>query len=209
MCEGIGRKDMSDKSVEELQAELEQAVAKAKQAELSKQRLEEESKKYKSRMSEAESKLSELEKARLEEEGKLEQVLAKEREERKRMEQILNERTSSVLKEKLRAEVAKHAKDAHDVDMLLRVTEHKDLLKVDEDTLSVGGVEDFVGKVRETHGFMFQKKVLPGTETHRPGNQPPAGEGSEQEKYFAELDAAKTTDEAKAVMKKYGRLKYV
>lgn len=191
------------KTVEELQAELEAAMEKAKAYESKATRLEDESKKYKERAKSAEEKISEAEKAKLEEQGKLEELLKKEREEKSSLSKKLEERTSSVLREKLRAEVAKHAKDAHDVDVLLKITEHKDLLEINEDELSVKGAEDFVTKARESHSFLFKKKTLDDTETKKSKD---TDTRTEDERYHAELDACKSRAELEAVRKKYGRV---
>jgi len=191
------------KTVEELQEELEKERARAKALEANKSRIESESKAFKARAQEAESKISESEKSKLEEQGKLEELLATERQEKSDLSKKLEMRTQSVLREKLRSEAAKFAKDAHDIDMLLKVGEYKDLLSINEDDLTVEGVEDFVGKVRETHSYLFKKKTLDETETKRPSK----GEGkTEEERYFAELDVCNSSRELDAVKKKYGRL---
>lgn len=187
--------------VETLQKELEEARARAKALESKSQRLEEESKNFKSRAQEAEAKISEAEKAKLEEQGKLEELLAKEREEKSKIAKTLESRTQGVLREKLRAEISKHAKDAHDPDMLLKVTDHKDLLSINEEELSVAGVEDFVTKVRESKPYLFKKARL------EEGDPPPKAKDfkSDEEKYYAELDSCTSRKELEAVKKKYGK----
>lgn len=187
---------------EERLKELEEAAERAKALEAKTSRLEEESKKYKSRAQQAEEKISEAEKAKLEEQGELEKLLAKEREEKSLLSKKLESRTQGVLREKLRAEAARHAKDAHDIDMVLKVTEHKDLLSINEDELSVEGVEDFITKVRESKPYLFRKKSLDDTEDKKPKGDVL----SDDEKYYAELDACTTRDELDKIKKKYGRL---
>lgn len=192
--------EISEERLKELEAEAEKAKALLSKAE----RLEEESKKYKSRAQQAEEKISEAEKAKLEEAGKLEELLAKEREEKAKLSNTLQERTQGVLREKLRSEVSKYAKDAHDVDMLLKVTDHRDLLTIDEENLSVSGVEDFVAKAKETHSFLFRKKSLDGM--GEGGKKPEGQQKSDEEKYLEELRACNTRKELEEVKKKYGRL---
>ena len=188
-------------TIEELQKELEAEKSKAKALEASKQRLEEESKTFKTRAQEAEAKISEAEKAKLEESGELEKLLQKEREEKAALSRTLESRTKSVLSEKLRAEVARHATDAHDVDMILKVGEHKDLLSINEEDLSVTGAEEFVSKARETHTYLFKKKKIDGHDDEDPEPSKKAIE----EKYYAELDACTNRNQLDAVKKKYGR----
>lgn len=192
------------KTVEELERELEELRKAKADAETSKLRLEEESKKYKMRAQEAEGKLSEAEKKKLEAEGDLQKLLAKEREENQKLLSKLKENTSTVLREKLRSEVAKVAKDAHDVDMILKVTDHKELLKIDEENLQVSGVSDFVSKVRETHSFLFSAKKMPETENKKPQGSEDSTKTSE-EKYLEELKKVSTRKELYELKKKYGK----
>ena len=194
---------MPEITEEELE-KLKEAAERAKALESKASRLEDESKKFKTRAQEAEEKISAAEKAKLEEAGKLEELLKKEREEKAKLSQTLEARTKGVLSEKLRAEMASYAKDAHNVDMLLKISDHKDLLAIDEENLSVSGVEEFVNKARETHSFLFKKKSLDGLGDDDEGKkkQPSTGE----EEYLRELDLCTTRKELEAVKKKYGRL---
>lgn len=194
---------MPEISQEELDALKANSEAKA-QLEASNKRLLEESATNKKRAQEAEGKLTEAEKAKLEADGNTQALLDQERSERLKIEEKFHSRTKTALKEKLRTEVLKHAKDAHDVDMVLRVTDHKALLKLDEETLSVTGTEDFVKKVRETHSFLFSKKKIDAG-----GNLPPkAGDKDfipQEADYLKELKSCSTRKEMDEVRKKYGK----
>ena len=176
-----------------------------------KARLEDENSKIKKRAQEAESKLSEAEQKKLEDEGETSKLLLLERDRAAKLEEKLQGNTKMVLNEKLRTEVSKFAKDAHDVDMLLRVKEHKDLLKLNEDELSISGVEEFVTKVRETHNFLFSGKQLPdydnkkGGDNGQGGNNDPNNSMTEEQKYRAELKTVSTRKELSDVRKKYGK----
>jgi hypothetical protein len=189
---------------EERLKELEENANRAK-ALLSKiERLENESKDFKSRAQQAEAKISEAEKAKLEEQGKLEELLKAEREEKAKLSQTLKDRTNGVLREKLRAEVATYAKDAHNIERVLGVTEHKSLLSIDEENLSVSGAEDFVKKVRETDPYLFKKKALGVTEEVPPNLKDDFK--SDEEKYLQELKACNTRKELEAVKRKYNKV---
>ena len=192
------------KSIEELTKELEDERKAKAEIEASKQRLEEESKKYKTRAQEAESKLTEAEKKKLEESGNLQELLAKGREENSKLAKRLNETTSNVIREKLRSEIAKVAKDAHDVDMILKVTDHKALLKIDEEGMKIEGINDFVGKVRETHSYLFSKKEMPNTENKKP-NEKDFDSKTSEEKYQEALKNVKTKKELYDLKLKYGK----
>ena len=52
----------------------------------------------------------------------------------------------TTLEERLRTEVMIHAKDAHNIDRILSVKEHRSLLKLDEEALTIEGVKEFVEK---------------------------------------------------------------
>lgn len=191
-------------TIEELEKELEETRKAKAEAEASRQRIEEESKKYKTRAQDAETKLTEAEKKKLEEQGNLQELLKKEREETAKLTAKLNDTTSTVLREKLRSEVAKVAKDAHDVDMILKVTDHKALLKIDEESMKIEGVTDFVAKVRESHGFLFSKKEMPNTENKKPTDKDFDSKTAD-EKYNEELKKVRTKKELYELKLKYGK----
>lgn len=192
--------EISEEELEKFKADSEARGA----LEASKKRLEDESKKYKTRAQEAESKLSEAEKAKLSAEGRTQELLDKERADRLDLEEKYKTRGRTALREKLRTEALKVASDVHDVDMLLKVADHKDLLKLDEENLTVEGVKDYVEKCRETHSYLFSKKRLDNGD-----NRPPAGNQeefkSEDDKYLSELRACSTRQQMSDVRKKYGK----
>lgn len=194
---------MTEEEIKALQKELEEAKAKATALENSKSRVIEESNNFKKRAQDAEDKITAAEKAKLEESGKLEELLAQEREEKKKLQNDLMLTKTTVISEKLRAEVAKEAKDVHDIDVLLGLKQHKALLKVNDD-LSVEGVKDFVAKARETHAFMFGTKKMPDTDDGANGGKKP-DQKTVDEEYKAALKACKSRAEMHTVMKKFGK----
>ena len=192
------------KTIEELQAELDEANNAKAVLEANKQRIIEESTKFKTRAQEAESKLTAAETKKLEEQGDLQKLLENERNETKALKAKLNETTSTVLREKLRSEVSKVAKDAHDIDMILKVTDHKALLNIDEDSMDIKGVNEFVGKVRETHAYLFSKKAMPETEVKK-ATEKDLDTKTSNEKYLEELKSVKNKKELYALKIKYGK----
>ena len=183
---------------------LKAAAEKSVNLEASKKRLEDENSKIKGRAKEAEELLSTAEKAKLEAEGRTQELLDKERADRMDLEAKYTRRTKDVLNERLRTEVMKHAKNAHDVDMLLKVTQHRDVLKLDEDNLQVDGAKEFVDKVRETHSYLFTKPRIDVGENNPPGT-PNEEFKSSEEKYLSELRTCNTRHDIVAVRKKYGK----
>jgi hypothetical protein len=192
------------KTIEELQAELDDANNAKAVLEANKQRIIEESTKFKTRAQEAESKLTAAETKKLEEQGDLQKLLDNERLETKNLKAKLNETTSTVLREKLRSQIGKVAKDAHDIDMVLKVTEHKALLKINEDTMEIEGETDFVNKVRETHAYLFSKKAMPETEVKKAADKD-LDTKTGNEKYLEELKSVKNKKELYALKIKYGK----
>lgn len=192
---------------EEQLEQFKKDAEKARNLEASKTRLEDENSKIKKRAQDAESKLTAAEEKKLEEEGNLNELLSMANKKNSELEDKLTKRTKSVLAEKVRAEVAKHAKDAHDVDMLLRVKEHKDLLKINDEELTVEGVENFVGKVRETHSFLFGSKRMPDYDNTKggKGNEDEDVDKDDDKRYQDELSKVTTRKEQIEVMKKYGK----
>jgi len=189
------------KTAEELQLELDAKNEELKALQANKSRLLDETKGFKERAQKAEDSLSEAEKAKLEANGETQKLLDRAHEENKKLHATLDKTTSSVLRERLRNEVSKFAKDAHDVDQLLKITEHKDALKIDEENLTVEGAEDFVKKARESHKWMFSKKTIEDTETKKGDHDTKTTD----EKYYAELKEANTRSEMDEVRKKYGK----
>jgi len=193
---------------EELKAALAEKEDELKALKGSNERLIGENTKYKSRAQEVESQLSAAEKQKLEDEGKLQERLDLEKKERLNLEDKFNTQKSVVLTEKLKTGLAKACPDAHPeaIDLMLNVKEHRDLLKIDEDNLTVDGVNDFVGKLRETHNFFFTKNKLPETEDRKPSGDGLDKPLTDAEQYSKELKEAKTQQQLDAVRKKFGRL---
>lgn len=190
------------------QDELDKLKANAEEADklkASNQRLLDESSKYKTRAQEAEGKLSVAEKAKLEAEGKTQELLDAERKEKLDLQNKYHERGKVALREKLRTEALKHAKDAHNIDMVLKVAEHKELLKLDEDSLTVEGVEEYVKKVRETNPYLFSKKRMDGHGDNTPPAKGDDDHKTDEQKYLDELNACTSRIEMNKVRRKYGK----
>ena len=193
------------KTAEELLKELEEARAKAEALENSKRRVEEENAKYKKRAQEVESQLSEVQKKKLEEENKIHEVLQIEREEKKKIEDNYTKLKSVTAREKLKNEVAALAKDAYDIEDILRVVEAKDELTFDEDTLTFSGVDKFVTKVRTLKPQHFKKSKVNVGEDSPPSKEHGEGE-TKEEMYLKELRLAKNQKAYDEVRKKFGKI---
>lgn len=193
-------------------AELERLVAADQERvvlEASKKRLEDENTKIKKRAQDAETQLTDAEKKKLEADGKVNELLAQERKEKEDLLEKYKNRGKATLREKLRNEVSKFAKDAHDVDDLLAIPnmEVKSLLKLNEDELTVEGVEEFVNKAREIKPHYFGTKKLPDNFNNKKTGKEERGEEnkSDEQRYQAELKTVTSRKELLAVKKKYGK----
>lgn len=196
------------KEVEDLKSTLAEKKTAFESLKSSNERLLSESTKNKMRAKDAETKLTEVEKNKLAAEGNIKELLEKAQDENTKLANKLSRTKKMTISEKLRAEVAKYAKDAHDVDMVLKVSDHAELLKVDEDeeseSISLTGVDEFVKKTRETHGFLFAKGKLLTTEDGK-GDSEGKKPMTENEKYLAALDKCETQKDFDNCRKKFGR----
>lgn len=194
---------------EEEYAKLKEDAEKAKALEASKLRVIEESERFKKRAQEAEGKLTEAEKRKLEEEGKLTEALALERKEKEELKQKYESKNKVILREKLRTELTKVAKDAIDVDDLLLIqdSEARSLLKTDDESLTISGVEEFVAKARELKPHYFGRKAMPDYNNRKPGNDEDNDDHTKtnEQRYVEELRACNTRAEVVKVKKKYGK----
>jgi len=172
---------------------------------VSKSRLEDENSKTKLRAKDAEDKLSIAETAKLEAEGNTKELLDKERGKNLDLQKQFDDRTSSVQRANLKAALGEVAKDAHSIDMLLKVSKHKGLLKPDEENLTYTGVEEFVAECRKTDPYLFSKKSIDAGDITPPGGPADDVFKSENDKYLSELKTCHNRKEMDAVRKKYGK----
>ena len=143
-------------------------------------RIADESKTWKSKFQDIKSHVDKLQEEKLQNEGKIQELLEMEKKRNQELlEEIRTERTQTV-NQKLRTLVRELAPDAHNIDRVLSVVEHKDLLKLDPETKTVEGVAEFIAKVRETDPYLFSKGKLAET-------TPKKGEFAETKKGLGEL----------------------
>jgi len=208
--EGAGKTPEGDQetTLESLQAKLEALQADLKSTADAKERILAESSGYKARAQKAEGELSNKEKESLQAQGKTTELLALAQRERDEAVNKTKALENSLLKQKLHSEVAKHAKDAHDVDMILKVQDNRDLLSVgfdDENLPFASGVENYVNKIRETKPYLFHKASLPSTETGSPKAGSLPAEVDSEKAYIDGLRNCKTQRELDNYRAKHGR----
>lgn len=193
---------MPEISEEELKL-LNEVKAEAEKLKATNSRLLEESEKNKKKAQQFEEEKLAAEKAKAEAEGDLSKQLELERLERQKIAEKYKNTIGLTLTEKLKNEVLKEAGAEADVEMILHVNKHKALLKLDEDTLTVEGVKEFVDKVREEKPHLFGKKKMPNDGDTR---KPNGGDIElNEENYRKELASVSSRKEQIEVMKKYGK----
>lgn len=159
---------MSDEQKQELATpsndatnDIESLKAQIEQLESTKNRLLDESNKYKTRKSEVEELRSQLDaykKTELEKKGEWQKRLEMEREERLNLEQTLEAQKKRILQSNVFNEVANYAKDAYDINDLLAQKEFANMIEVDEETLEPvkETIHSFVDSLKEKKKYLFK-----------------------------------------------------
>ena len=157
-------------TVEEVEVQLpEEVLVRVKELEASKARVESESRKWKEKFQRLSSEREESDKEKAKKEGNYQEVL--EQEKSKLMDQM-GQIKKSALKKELRAEVSKYARDAYDIDDIVKSLDSS-LLEIDEEELSIKGIQEAVSKVREAKQYLFNSKQVPGYVSSKPESKAP------------------------------------
>lgn len=147
--------------------------------------------------SKLQEKLDLIERQQVEKSGDLKKVLELEKQSKAKLQQELDDIRGQVVEAKIRSKIQEKAKDAHNVDHLLKLG-NTDQLTVHNG--EVYGVDEFVGNLRKTAPHLFKiQDVNAG-----PKVGPTAPPQKLSEDYYKELRGAKTHKQLAAVRKKYG-----
>jgi len=169
MSENVEGQDQQPEQVTEPAVDVEALVQRVEALENSKDRLLQESKqwkaKYQSVKTEAENKEHEAMAQNNDFKGLYEKTINQVEELKN---QLVQEKKSK-LEAGLKYEVAKHGKDAEDVDILLAAvkTKKRDVVGFDADAGAWQGVDSAIDELRKTNPGLFKHSV-PGMETGRP-----------------------------------------
>jgi hypothetical protein len=148
-----------DTSVEDQKSEgqidVEALMKRVKELEASKERVENESKKYKSNFYALRDEVEKKEKAKLEESENWKELLEIEKNKAFKYEEDMKNLKKKALSEKLNAEIAMHAKDAKKFDYVRKLIP-TDMIQIDEENLSIAGVDQAVGHLRKEFPELFQ-----------------------------------------------------
>jgi hypothetical protein len=142
-------------------------MARVEKLEGSNGRLLEESKAWKSKYQGLSHDVEAKQKADLEKTENWKDLLEIEKNKRSEFESQLRETKKSVLQKELGFKVASIAKDAHDVNDIISSLP-KDMIAIDEESLTVSGISEAVNYVREAKPWLFNKENKSGMSSARP-----------------------------------------
>ena len=136
------------------------------------ERLLQESKDYKSKFSTLKTSLEQETKSKLEKEQDWKALLEQERASNQTLNENLKQMKKATLRKALDFEVSKWAKDAYDIEDVIGSLDH-DLVKIDEENLSILGVEEAVNTLRTKKNYLFNSGKKPSMIDDRPGFNKP------------------------------------
>lgn len=157
-------------------------LARMEKMEASNSRLLEESKTWKTKYRDLNNDVESKQKADLEKTENWKDLLEIEKNKRSEYEMQLKETRKSVLQKELNFKVASVAGDAHDVNDIISSLP-RDLISIDDESLSVDGVNEAVNYVRENKPWLFHKETKSGMTSSRP-------EGSTGKQNYDDLDSS-------------------
>jgi len=166
MSEVIGNEEVV-KEEPVSRAELDAIMAQVKKMEDSNSRLLEESKSYKSKYQGLKSENENKEKSELASNEQWKELDEINKNEIHSLNERLKVSEKKALKKDLNFQVAALAKDAHDVSDIINALP-QDLLSLDADNQSVGGIEEAVNAVRANKPWMFNTEKKSGQTSLRP-----------------------------------------
>lgn len=135
------------------------------------ERLENESKSYKQKFYSLREEIEKKEKAKLEETGSVKELLELEKNEKFQWKKQAEEYKRAILKKDLEFQVASYAKDAVDINDIIKILP-TDLISVDEEKGSINGVKEAVNYLREKKPVYFSSKPNTGMVSGRPSYSP-------------------------------------
>ncbi|MHA1167936.1 MAG: hypothetical protein ACTSRU_08955 [Candidatus Hodarchaeales archaeon] len=202
--------EISQEELDKLTAsakKLDEMSGKFEKFEETQKRLEKEANTYKTRAKEAEQKFSDFEKEKLENDGDIQKRLDLEIAENIELKKQIKSKTETTIDAKLRVGIKEQFPTLQPgaVDLMLKISEHKGLLKIDTENEAVDGIKEFGEACLKTHPYLNTKKKLKETEDLPPGHEQDEDELTDSEKYDKELAACETQAEFDACRKKWNR----
>ena len=160
---------------------------------------------FEKRAASAEKKLEQIESEKLKKDGNLEGLLKREQEKNVKLSEQLKSVTTQTLRQKLETKILKLAPDVHNVDTLIKVSEMKDTVQLDHNTLEIEHLEDGIAKARKAHPYLFKVQHRSVGPTHLPNpSRANLGDDAEAKEFQAKMLKA-TPAERVTIRKEYGR----
>ena len=138
-----------------------------------------------------------VERQQAEKGGDLKKVLKMEQESKAKIQAELDNLKTSMVKTKVRSAIQEKAKDAHNVDHLMKLGDVDKITVVDG---TVYGVDEFLGGLRKEAPHLFKVQDV----NAGPKVGPTVSIPKDKENYYKELDKQTTAAGVAAVRKKYG-----
>lgn len=170
MSEEVHNQEVNSEEQRQPEVDVSALMARMEKLEATNNRLLEESKAHKSKYVGLKNEVEEREKASLTENEQWKELLEIEKNKRSEYESQLRETKKSVLQKELNFKVASLAKDAYDVSDIISALP-KDMISIDEETLSIGGVEEALNVVRERKPYFFNTSKNSGMASSRPATE--------------------------------------
>lgn len=145
----------------------EEMMKRLKMLEETNQRLVEENTINKNKYREMRDSAEQERKKKLTEEENWKELLDIEKNRAQGLEQTLSSMKKQVLREKLHFEVARHAKDAYDIQDVINALP-RDSVTIDEDSLKVDGIGKAIQYLKEKKSYLFDTKKSSGQPSSRP-----------------------------------------
>ena len=168
-----GNENVTPEMIEEMQAKLNQLAS-------SNERLLKESKDWKAKYNGVKEEVTSTKKEELEREGRLSELLELERNKSHEIQQQVAKMKRDNMKAALKYEVAKHAKDAHNIDDIVRNIDI-DMIDYNEDNNSFANVDMAVDAVRKDRTYLFLGKSAPSMPSDRPSANVPVEKSLEEQ----------------------------
>lgn len=156
-----------NEDVTEVNPELEAIKEQIKKMEETNARLLEESKGFKAKYQGLKANVENTEKAKLTENEQWKELNEIKENEIHKLNERLRETESKALRKDLNFKVAALAKDAHDINDIISVLP-KDLLAIDDENQTIGGIEEAVNSVRANKPWLFNTETKSGMTSKRP-----------------------------------------
>ena len=159
--------NQNNDTVENNSGNTEDLLKRVEMLERTNTRLLEESKGYADKYRSLRDGVEKEKKQKLEQEENWKELLDIEKNKTHDLAQSLETTRKQVLMEKLHYEVAKHAKDAHNVDLVIKAIP-RDMISINEEDLSIKGVDDAISFLKEKESYLFDHKKSTGQPSLRP-----------------------------------------